>query len=281
MLITSGGVGFRKVIEVFRDTFGLPVEEAATGSASTWIPKVRQERQAGVYSFDVALVPSNSALSLLKPEGAWATLRPLLFRPDITDDKFWRNGINGRFMDTDKTLAFSYSYDVTDAFAVNTDLVKPEEIRTVKDLLDPKWRGKMAFHDVRIGTTGQAMRSIRRNLGEDVVKQLLVDQQPTFTRDVRQPAEWVVRGRFPIVLGSRPADLKEFRDQGLAKNVKFLSLPDAAYVPGSCALLFSKAPHPNAAKLLINWLLTQEGQTVIGKATPSNKIGRASCRERV
>jgi ABC-type Fe3+ transport system substrate-binding protein len=90
-----------------------------------------------------------------------------------------------------------------------------------------------------------------------------VDQEPGFTRDRRQVAEAVVRGRYPIVCGLALSDLREFQAEGLGKNVKPLQLPEAeTIVSGGGLFYFNRAPHPNAAKVFINWLLSKEGQTV-------------------
>jgi len=51
------------------------------------------------------------------------------------------------------------------------------------------------------------------------------------------------------------------QEQGAAKNVKYLDLPEAAAVTSSGGLFLAhRAPHPNAAKLFVNWVLSKEGQ---------------------
>lgn len=67
----------------------------------------------------------------------------------------------------------------------------------------------------------------------------------TFSRDSRQLVELVVRGRYPIGLPVLPIPiLKEFRDQGLGHNVKFLHLPETSYVINVSVLFFNRAPPP-------------------------------------
>jgi len=271
-VFTLTGTGYRKALDAFESAFGITVEHQAEASASIWVPKMQKEREAGVYSFDVVVVPPNSALLRLKPQGAWDPIRPALFRPDVTDDKAWRDGFDGQFMDVDKQLAFSYEYDVNHAISIDTNQVQPDEIKTVKDLLNPKWKGRMMFSDVRVGSTYLAMTAIRDQFpdGDAMVRTLLVDQQPVFVRDARQRAEAVVRGTFPVVLGAAPAALKEFRDAGVAGHVKYLDIPEIDIIFNYSVFLYNKAPHPNARKLFANWLLTKEGQTVWCKNVPTN-----------
>ena len=196
----------------------------------------------------------------LKPEGALAPIRPLFVRPDVTDDKVWRGGFEAGFADADKKLGFSFMERVL-PIVVNTDLVKEGEIKTVQDLLDPKWKGKILWGDVRDGATFGQMTPVRLKHGDEVVKRLLVDQQPTFSRDIRQMMEFTIRGKFAITNSNNRSFYQEFIQAGVGKNLKFLDIPDLSYLTLSDGLwLLDKAPHPNAAKVFINWALTREGQ---------------------
>jgi iron(III) transport system substrate-binding protein len=271
-VLTLAGSGYRKALDVFEQTFGIGVELQSFASATLFTPRILQERQSGIYSFDVAQISPGTALREMKPQGVWDPLRPVLFRPDVLDDQAWQaGGFDGAFADIEKSVAFSaFEFEVRHAFAIDTNVVKPDEIKQLKDLLDPKWKGKMIYLDVRTGDAGQAFTAVRLNVGEAAVKALLVDQAPTFTLDIRQVAEGLVRGRNPIAMGVRPIVLKEFRDAGLGQNIKYLDLPEADYIPSTAVFLFNKAPHPNAAKLFLNWVLTKEGQTVWSKENGSN-----------
>lgn len=269
---TLTGTGYRKALDEFEAAFGIQVEHQAESSASIWVPKVEKEREASLYTWDVFVVPPNSALLRLKPKAAWDPIRPVMFRSDIKDDNVWRDGFDGQFMDTEKQLAFSYEYDVNHSIAIDTKQVSPDEIKSVQDLLNPKWKGKMVFADVRVGSTYLAMTAIRDQFpnGEEIVKRLLVDQEPTFIRDARQRAEAIVRGKAPVVLGAAYASLKEFRDQGVADHVKYLDIPEIDIIFNYSVFLVNKAAHPNAAKLFINWVLSKEGQTILAKNVPTN-----------
>ncbi len=104
-----------------------------------------------------------------------------------------------------------------------------------------------------------------------MVKQLLVDQQPTFSRGApREIAESLVRGRHPIALGVRPKALRPLQEQGLGHNVKYLNLPDADFIATISMFYFDRAPHPATARLFANWILTREGQTILTSSLPTN-----------
>jgi iron(III) transport system substrate-binding protein len=116
------------------------------------------------------------------------------------------------------------------------------------------------------------MTSARLNLGDDIIKKLFVDQEPVLSRDTRQIAEFMVRGRYPIALGVNPLLLSQFQKQGLGKNLKLFHFPEMDSVnSGSSTLcLINKAPHPNAAKVFINWLLTKDAQVVWAREVETN-----------
>jgi ABC-type Fe3+ transport system substrate-binding protein len=111
--------------------------------------------------------------------------------------------------------------------------------------------------------------------GEDRTRAFLRDQEVVPTRDRRQLGEWLVRGRYPIVMGISLPVLQQFETQGLdIKHVKPLADDDPgqallSYGTGSVGLL-NHAPHPNAAKVLVNWLLTSEGQALHAEKTTYN-----------
>lgn len=271
-LLTLVGGGYARVIDRFQQAFpGITVDRLAESSASVWLGKVRRGRRARTSSFDLAFVPPTRALAEGGPEGMWAPIKPLLFRPDVLDDGVWRDGLHARFIDAGGNLCFAWEYQVVHAYAVNTDVVQEGDVRTVKDLLDPKWKGKILASDPRIGSGLLSAASVAQHWGTDVVKQLLVDQRPTFSRGgPSQITEFLARGRHPIALGVRPKALNPLRNQGLGHNVAYLDFPDADFVATISLLYFDRAPHPAAATLFANWILTSEGQTLLTSSLATN-----------
>jgi iron(III) transport system substrate-binding protein len=269
-LLTVVGRGYQRAIERFEHAFlGITVQHLAESSAEIWLRTVRQGRRAGTHAFDLALVSPERALAEGGPEGLWAPVRPLLFRPDVLDDGAWRDGVDARFLDAGGRLCFDWEYQVIHAYAVNTDFVHAGEISTIRDVLDPKWRGRILMSDPRIGSGLLSAASVARSWGTDVLRALLVDQRPTFTRS-SQIAEPLARGQYPIALGVRPKALNPLREQGLGHNVRYRDLPDADFVATSCVFCFDRAPHPAAARLFANWILTQEAQTLLASSLGTN-----------
>ncbi|MEK7215557.1 MAG: extracellular solute-binding protein [Chloroflexota bacterium] len=262
VVATLAGDGYRKWVESFQQTFpGVEVRQQTFTSGSIWVPKVVEERKGNVFGWDIAMFGASVVAPPLKPIGGLDPLRPLIIqRPDVIDDKNWNGGFNAGWQDTNKELGYGLAGRLL-LLAVNTDLVQEGEIKTVEDMLNPKWAGKVVWADVRSGSTFAPMAAVLQGKGRDVVKRLMIDQKPEFLKDTRQILEGIVRGKYAFGSGVTKAVLNPFLDQGVGKNIKLLDIPDYTILAFSDAIwALNKAPHPNAAKLFLNWALTKDGQ---------------------
>jgi iron(III) transport system substrate-binding protein len=271
-ILTGVGTGFRDWVAASQTALGIEIDHQQQSNSDDIANKIIAERTAGVYSVDMIVMTPITALPRLKPIGALDPLRPLLFRPDVLNEKAWRGGFNAAWTDSAKVLGFPLSETVI-VPALNMDLVKPGELKNARSLLDPKWKEKIIMGAIRSGSTRALMTSIRLRDGDDVVRRLMVDQKPTFVEDFRSQAEGLVRDNFAIGQGMTPQNLLEFTDAGVGRNVKFIDIPDVSYISHTYSLwTANRAPHPNAAKLFANWALTQEGQAVWSKTMLLNAL---------
>lgn len=265
------GDGYRKTMDAFEATFpGITTELQTFNSASIWGPKVAEERKAGIFSFDIAMVAPGSALRTYREAGFWEPYRNYLIRPDIRDDKMWTSGFEDNWVDTKKELAFATDLTVRNSVGINTKLVQDGEVKSSLDLLNPKWKGKMIVSDMRTGDIRLSITAMRLSHGDEAARRLLMETETTMSRDARIVVEGFVRGRYPVAVGVRAEVYKEFVDQGVAGDTKMLSLPDIDFVPRNCVFMFTKAPHSSAAKLFINWILTKQGQEIFTRVTAGN-----------
>jgi len=269
---TFPGDGFKRALKAFTQAYpDIKLEHTGLHSQD-FAPRIMQERQASLYTWDVVLIPTSTALQVLRPAGVWDPVRPAIVLPEVKDG--WEGGFERGFaLVKDRALVSGFVAQRGSGITVNTDLVKDEPVRGLTDLLNPKWKGKLLLPDVRVmGDAFWPITAARLSMGDDVIKKLFVDQEPVLSRDTRQMAEFMVRGRYPVALGINPLLLGQFQKQGLGKNLKTFHFPEMDTVnSGSSALwLVNKAPHPSAAKVFINWLLTKDAQIVWAREVETN-----------
>ncbi|MSQ28285.1 MAG: extracellular solute-binding protein [Dehalococcoidia bacterium] len=270
--ITRSSSGAQAAIPAFTKAFpGITVEQTTSGSAAVFSEQVIKEQSGGVFSWDLFFM-SNAPYSQLIPAGALAPLKPLIFHPEALDDKAWDGGFEAGWSDKDKKWGYSLQSEVGFNLWINTDLVREGEMKSLKDLLDPKWKGKMIMADPRVNGFGYTpLTAARLAVDDAVLKRILVDQAPVFSRDTRQLTEFMVRGQYSLALGVVPAVLAEFQKEGLGKNLKMIYLPEfQTQGTGKQIWLPKQVPHPNGAKLFVNWLLTKEGNAAWCQATEIN-----------
>ena len=268
---TFTGQAYGRVFKLFTQAYPEIKLEHSSLEPVDFVPRVTAERKAGLYTWDVATMPMTTALQVLKPVGVWDPVKPII-APDVRKDASWRGGFAAGFLDKDKHLAYAFTLVRAVGTFVNVDLVKDGELKSFKDLLAPKWKGKIAVSDPRvIGSTFWPLTIARLKLGDGIMKQLLVDQEPVLSRDRNQLTEFMVRGRYPIAIGLNALALQDFQGHGVGKNVKTILLPEMDYQSsGSAVWLPNKAPRPNAAKVFINWLLTKDAQAAWAKELQTN-----------
>ncbi|MEK7217072.1 MAG: extracellular solute-binding protein, partial [Chloroflexota bacterium] len=183
-------------------------------------------------------------------------------------------GFDQGWRDRDKKYAYAGFNQKSRWFWVNTDVVKEGEIKLVQDLLNPKWKGKILGGDPRVYGGGWYPATIMRlGLGDDIMKKLWKDQEVVLGRDTRQLTELMVRGNYPIGIGApNEVTLQEFTDKGLGKNLKHIELDhcENLYASSNVVMFFNRAPHPSAAKLFVNWVLSKQGSTIWSKTVETN-----------
>jgi ABC-type Fe3+ transport system substrate-binding protein len=149
--------------------------------------------------------------------------------------------------------------------------VNPKQFKSYKDLLNPQWKGKMVTDDPRRAGPGNATFVyfyMHPDLGLDFIR-ALATQQITILRDYLQEIDAVAQGRFSILIGTSDATAEYRMKQGVpVMIVDPTQLKEGSDLnPANGAVgLVNRAPHPNAAKVYINWLLSKEGQTAFVKA---------------
>jgi iron(III) transport system substrate-binding protein len=239
--------------------------------------KVKAERDAGIYGIDVVISGTSTANAYFKPMKALDPIEPALILPEVTDPKKWRDN-RLEFSDRSTRLDLVFSTQNNAPLIFNPAQVKTEEVDELYELLEPKWKGKIALQDpIPSGTGNGVFRWLWHLLGPEKAKDFyrrIRAQAAVVDRDQRRQIEWVAQGKYPINFGPGTV-MYQLEKRGL----KFSVIPHftdyGAYLtPGfGTAMLVNQAPHPNASVVFLNWLLSREGQTAF-----SNGMGYVSRR---
>jgi iron(III) transport system substrate-binding protein len=263
-LIINAGDLYRAWVMEFEKAYpGIAVETIGLVGRDA-VPRVLQEQRQGQYLWDAYVGGPNSAQQGLKPEGALDPLRPSLLLPEILDDSKWYGGFDFGFTDLEDQYIYAHRGDVSYSVYVNRDFVSEAELSRIEDLTDPKWKGKISWQEPTLQGNGAVIAAhFLLTKGEEWYRSLFA-QDIVPTREARQQVEFLARGRYPIAIGVSNEPIEAYRAQGVGLNIVPLAPTSEAgsrLGMGIAIAAFAKPPHPNAAKVFLNWALSRDGQT--------------------
>jgi iron(III) transport system substrate-binding protein len=253
----------KEVDKTFKQRFGIEAELIA-GRAASIVGKIQQEAKSGANTFDLHLGGSESMVGGLLPEGLLEPFEPAMILTEVKNANGWWGG--HIWIDNAKRYIYSSQAYQTENIWYNTDYVKPEEIRSFGDLLNPKWSGKIGYLDPRTPGSGTSIWSFLWQLRGETYLRKLVAQKMFIGRDQRQLAENLAKGKLALVVGLTYYSFLPFLKAGLP--VKPLPNPrDEVYISGGSGNLtiIKGPPHPNATKVFANWILGKEGQEIFSR----------------
>ena len=253
----------RQIEEQFKKRFGIEVE-VFTARGSTGVRRMADEFKAGVRHFDLHIGGSSSIISGMLDEGILDPIDSWLVLPEVRDAKQWWGG--HLWVDTTKRFIYMFQAYLPESIWYNSDLVKPSELRSFDDFLNPKWKGKIGYLDPRTPGGGDSNWSYMWQVkGEEYLKNLAA-QDLYIGRDQRVLSESLAKGRVAVMIGNTYYSFMPFVKAGLP--VKPLpTLKEGTFgTGGSGNLAIIKAPaHPNSTKVFVNWLLSRDGQEVFSR----------------
>ncbi|MBI4331076.1 MAG: extracellular solute-binding protein [Chloroflexi bacterium] len=259
----SGAAGTREAIgKAFNEKFGLDIEWVAAPSAAL-TSKILQERRAGIFGADVTIGSTINQLAVLKPDGHIVPIKPLLVLPEVLDKNLWfRGGIP--WVDNEKMYVMNSILTPKHYVTVNSTMVKPEEIGSYNDLLNPKWKGKIVIMNPASSVAPYSHIGAVAG-GWDFWRRFTANA-PVIVDVDRQVAEWIAQGKYPLGIVARSDVLEEFVKAGAP--VARAMPKEGGFLGGGAisASLLERAPHPNAARIFVNWYLSKDGSHVQSKA---------------
>ena len=246
--------------------------------------RMLSERRAGKNLADLYLDGMTTGYNVLYKAKAVDPISDALVLAEVVDPSKWWHG-QVHYVDPEQKYLLIFNGQTRVDVSYNTNLVNPKEFRSYWDLLTPKWKGKIAAMDPSIEASGTAVRFIYHHpeLGQKYLRKLLTEMDPVISRDSRQMADWLGSGRVAFVMlnAFSRMDLGEAKRQGLPVDWFGPSdLKEGAAVTAATGgvALINRAPHPNAAKVAVNWLLSREGQSTYQKLFTAADEGPDSLR---
>jgi ABC-type Fe3+ transport system substrate-binding protein len=232
--------------------------------------RVLAERRAEKYLADVVVTGPGTPYYVLHKANALDPIKSAFVLPEVVDESGWWQRKH-HFVDSEGKYVFVFIGPVSrGSVYYNTKLVNAAQFKSYWDLLNPRWRGKLLLIDPRApGAARLGLREIFHmpELGTKFLRRLFGEMDIVLTRDARQAADWLAVGRFPVCLFCSGA--RDAKAQGLPvdefKTTQWLEAPTISPGGTSTVVLVNRAPHPNAARVFINWLLSREGQDTFQK----------------
>jgi iron(III) transport system substrate-binding protein len=245
------------------------------GSGTNNAQRLLAERRAEKYLADLFIGGSGTMTLVLVKAGVLDPIPPTLILPENKDASLWFSKKH-IYADPKGQHVFMFQGNVqTDIGAYNTKLVDSGEIKSFWDVLKPKWKGKMAAFDPKERGHIQRMRAIYYNpaLGPEFIRKLFSEMEVTVARDQRQLLDWVASGKVHIYLFATGSDTDDAQRKGLPVGVLY-GQAEEGYMSGGFGhlALINKAPHPQATRVFVNWLLSKEGQTHWHKKSDNNSL---------
>src|ERR1043166_2298812 len=139
----------------------------------------------------------------------------------------------------------------------NTKLVKREDVpKTYEALLNPKWKGGQ----ISLDTEAYGMfEGLKRAWGKEKTLayfKRLAALDPVLKRDNTERVQLVVAGEYPLIIAYNQT-IQRLASRGAP--IDWIAL-DPAVTQVNPAMIAAKGPHPNAARLFYDYILSKEGQ---------------------
>ena len=270
-------------VRIFEKKFlDIQVVSTSTPAAETG-PRLMAERRGGKFLWDVCLCGPTTPLAVLYPAKALDPIKPALLLPEVTDVTKWWEGKH-HYMDPEGSHIFVFvgSVDMPNLF-YNKNLVDPNEFKSYWDMIKTKWRGKIVAVDPRQPGRPRVGARILYNvpdLGDKFLTRLFTETDVVLSREDRQALDWLAVGKYALCLFC--GNIEAATAQGLPvaefEVYRWRETPAISSGSNGSIALMNQAPHPNAARVFINWLLSREGQASFQKVMNSADLLAESMR---
>jgi ABC-type Fe3+ transport system substrate-binding protein len=279
-----GSDDFEILFREFHKKYPRIIVKGVFGRGQDAALRLMSERRAGKNLADLYVNGMTTGYSVLYKAKVLDPIPEVLVLPEVVDPSRWWQG-RLHYVDPEQKYLLIFNGQARVDVAYNTKLVDPKQFKSYGDFLNPKWKGKITAMDPNVPAAGTSMRFMYHHpdLGEKYLKRLFTEIDLIISRDSRQMADWLASGRVALVMLNSVSrmDLGKGKQQGLPVDWFGPSdLKEGAPITAASGgiALINRAPHPNAAKVAINWLLSREGQSVYQRLFTVDEEGPDSLR---
>jgi len=234
------------------------------------VSRIMAERRAGKFLADAGDFGNTSPYMLYQGK----VLDPItsaFILPEVRDERKWWQG-KQHFIDPEGKYILVYVGAPLYLVGYNTNLADPGQFKSYWDLLNPKWKSKIVAFDPQAGgfsATRDRFFYHNPELGPQFLRRLFSEMDLTLYRRFPQGEDWLAAGKFALCL-CRHQSISKAKNQGLPVDLVEPSVFKEGVgveTRAKTLVLMNKAPHPNAAKVFINWFLSREGQSDFQKTS--------------
>jgi iron(III) transport system substrate-binding protein len=275
--VVAGEEAYQLILATFGKKFGVNIETTVS-RPSVALARIRTEQKNGEFVWDVWMGGTSNMVNQGVPAGLFEPLPPMLILPEVKEVSNWRDA-DFIFGDSGKHVS-TFSNKLEFYVLRNTKVVPEAKFETWDDLLNPKFKGKIAMRDASVPNAGTfALATAYGVKGPDYLKKLL-QQDPQIYNNPKQLQQAIFNGGAAVSIGLETFQWDKCRADGGCKDVDMMWNLGAAISLGMSVP--KKPPHHEAATVFVNWMLSKEGQTEWVKDwAKGNTSGAVSMRKDV
>jgi iron(III) transport system substrate-binding protein len=260
-----GRYGQAPLIAEFTKEFPDIKPVSVNGNGNQLAFRILAEARAGKPIGDLYSGGANSSYTLLYKARVLAPAPAALILPEVIDQSKWYTGKHV-YTDNDGQYIFVYIANPgRGSVSYNTSLVNPADFKSHWDIINPKWKGKIGSQPLTETGLGASLQFFYYNpeIGPEWIRRLYGTMDVTFG-DRHLLVDWLAKGKLALCIGCR--GLEKARSQGLPVadfDDNIWKEPQGLTTGGGSLSLIKGAPHPNAAKVFVNWFLSRRGQIAL------------------
>ncbi|HEX9443340.1 MAG TPA: hypothetical protein VGA73_04435, partial [Candidatus Binatia bacterium] len=238
---------------------------SVNGNGNQLALRILAEARAGRPIADVYSGGANSSYNLLHRGRTLAPLPPALILPEVVDESKW---YSGKHVYTDPDGKYIFVYIASPgggSISYNGRLVNPKEFKSYWDLLNPRWKGRLGSQPLTETGLGATLQFFyyHPEIGPEWIRRVYTAMDVVFG-DRHLIVDWLAKEKLALCIGCRGLDHARSQglpvapfDDGTWKESQGIS------TGGGSLSLIKDAPHPNAAKVFVNWFLSRRGQLAL------------------